>query len=200
MYFELNLLPYREMARKARAKAFIRLLVLVFGAGIAVLVLGYSVLAERNDRQNGRNRFIQTEIRRLDAQIEEIEGLKAQRAALLQRKATIEDLQRNRTETVRLFTALAALAPDGVRIEKIVKSGRMVTLEGEALSNELVSSFFGALDLSPVTHRLTLVETRAKGSGSARQLKFAMRVDLPPLASAEEMGANKGRGRHGPIR
>jgi len=89
----INLLPYREERRKRRKAAFFAGLGLagVVGAGLVVAV--YLLLQFLTTEQQERNRYIQTEITRLEDQIKDIANLKAEIESLKSRQRAVEDLQ-----------------------------------------------------------------------------------------------------------
>lgn len=64
--------------------------------------------------QDSKNTFLKAEIAILDKQLEQIKRLKEQTQALLARKQVIENLQRDRGETVYLLSELVKQVPEGV--------------------------------------------------------------------------------------
>ena len=96
----INLLPHREEARKARRQQFYLMLGAVAALSALVVFLGYTIINGYISSQNDANDFLKREIAVLDKQIDQIKRLKEQTQALLSRKQIIEDLQRDRGETV----------------------------------------------------------------------------------------------------
>lgn len=96
----INLLPHREAARKAKRQQFYAMLGGAAGLGALIVFAGYTIINGYISSQVATNDFLKAEIAVLDKQIAEIKRLKEQTQALLARKQIIEDLQRDRGETV----------------------------------------------------------------------------------------------------
>lgn len=135
----INLLPHREAARKRRRDIFNVSLVasaLVGGLIAGSIFLWYQAAISV---QQGANALLDTEIKKLEAQIKEIAGLEAEIAALRARQQAVEDLQSDRNLPVHLLTELTKQLPDGVFVKQMVQAGQVVTINGSAQSNERVS-------------------------------------------------------------
>lgn len=155
----INLLPYREAARKRMRDSFYMSLgacALVGGLIAGTIFLWYQ--AEILNQQNTNN-ALSTEIARLDRQIKEINGLETEIAALKARQKAVEDLQSDRNLPVHLLSELVKELPDGVFITKMVQLDQSVTFNGTAQSNERVSEFLRNLSKnSPWFSKPDLVE------------------------------------------
>ena len=81
------------------------------------------ILAGLIETQLNKNKFLKTEIAKVDKEIEEIQRLKEQTAALLARKQVIEQLQASRSQMVHLFDELVRTIPEGVRLASIKQNG-----------------------------------------------------------------------------
>lgn len=135
----INLLPHREAARKQRKDAFQATMFasLLFGLVIAASV--YWLFQMMIADQQGRNVFLQGEIKVLEDQIVEIASIEDEIAALRARQKAVEDLQSDRNLPVHLLSELVLQLPDGVYITNLRQEGQTVTLQGMAQSNERVS-------------------------------------------------------------
>jgi type IV pilus assembly protein PilN len=135
----INLLPHREAARKRRRDVFNLSLGLSALLGVAVSAAVYLGFQHAESTQLTTNQTLQSEIRKLETQIKDIEGLEAEIAALRARQQAVEDLQSDRNLPVHLLTELVNQLPDGVFISKMLQAGQSVTINGTAQSNERVS-------------------------------------------------------------
>ena len=114
MSARINLLPHREERRKRARQHFF-------------VLAGGTARRRRADRRSrctastprsietqiDRNRFLKSEIAKLDKEIAEIKKLKDEIAALLARKQVIETLQTDRAQTVHLLDELVRQMPEG---------------------------------------------------------------------------------------
>ena len=174
----INLLPHREARRKAQQRQFMVLASGTLGVGVALVVLVHGVLAERIDTQNSRNRYLETEISKLDKQIDEIKKLKEQTTSLLARKRVVESLQANRTEAVRLLDQLVRQLPDGLYLKQVKQTGDVVNVQGYATSNARVSTLMRNFEASPWLEAPTLVEIKAVKLNNANLNEFNLNVKI----------------------
>jgi len=135
----INLLPHREAARKRRREAFF--VSLGASAVIGGVIAGgiYVWYAAQISNQQNRNVVLQTEIKRLEGQIKEIENLETEIAALRARQQAVEDLQADRNLPVHLLNELVKQLPDGVYLTSVKQENQVITISGMAQSNERVS-------------------------------------------------------------
>lgn len=187
----INLLPHRDEKRRQRKRAFFVGLALSAAAGVAVVGLWYSVLQQMTAAQVARNDFLQSEIRRLEAQIKDIATLRAEIDALKARQRAVEDLQTDRNTPVYLLDELVRQTPEGVYLTEIRQTGQVVAVKGIAQTNERVSELLrNTLYASPWLEKPELVEIRAgqmavAGRPEQRRLyEFQMRVSIKRPQSA----------------
>jgi type IV pilus assembly protein PilN len=174
----INLLPHREVRRKAQQRQFLVLAATTVGLGIAAIILVHGFLAQRIETQNARNRYLDTEIAKLDKEIDEIKKLKEQTVSLLARKRVVESLQANRTEAVRLLDQLVRQLPDGLYLKQVKQTGDVVNVQGYATSNARVSTLMRNFEASPWLEDPKLVEIKAVKVKEANLNEFSLNVRL----------------------
>src|SRR5579863_9608878 len=163
----INLLPWREQERKVRRREF---MVAAGGAVFAAIIftLGKLLYSSWTDSQNEKNTLLRNEIKKLDAQIADIQDLENRRQRLLARMEIIERLQRKRPEIVHLFDEIVKTVPEGVYLTNIKQAGNKLEIHGVAQSSTRVSTFMRNIDGSvwmdnPV---LLVVESANKDSAT----------------------------------
>lgn len=197
----INLLPHREAARKLRKEIFniswgASALLGGIIAGIVFLWYQTSISAQQDN-----NTLLDTEIKKLEAQIKDIVGLEAEIAALRARQQAVEDLQADRNLPVHLLTEIVNQLPDGVYISKLIQQDQMVTLNGTAQSNERVAELFRNLaSNTPWFTKPELVEivsgtVALSPKDQKRVSNFVIKVRLVRASEAEkaiakELGAS----------
>ena len=185
----INLLPWRELLRKEREREFITI------AGGAAFLMGLVIvyvhfhMAGVIDNQNGRNAFLEKEIKKVESQIKEIDRLETEKSQLLARMNVIEELQGQRPQMVHLFDEVLKAVPDGVYLTSIKQSGTSVAIEGIAQSNARVSAFMRNIDTSHwlAEPKLDVIEALSgkntqKGSSFKLNLKEVMEGESPEAA------------------
>jgi len=188
----INLLPWRESERKRKRQEFF----LSLGAAVAtaglVALLGNWQMSAAIQHQQGRNDLLKGEIAQLDKQIEEINGLDAQKRRLLARMEIIETLQRSRPEIVHIFDELVRVIPEGVYLTYLKQSGTRFELRGVAQSSTRVSSFMRNIDASEwlAEPTLQIVQTNSKGTPGSEFTLFAnQRSHAAPEDEAAQVAA-----------
>jgi len=192
----INLLPHREAARKKRKDDFN--VAVVASAVVGGLIAGviYLWIELQMSAQQELNGVLQHEIKKLEAQIKEIDGLEAEIAAMRARQQAVEDLQSDRNQPVHLLNELVRLLPEGAQIKSMKQENQVVTLQGTAQSQERVSEFLRTLGNDSVwLEKPELIEIVASNLAVAkndqrRVSNFTIRVHM--LKSSEVKAADGG--------
>jgi type IV pilus assembly protein PilN len=186
----INLLPWREERRQEQKKEFGVLAVLMIILAVATVGLIHIQMASKIDYQLDRNRFMTTEISKLDAEIIEIRNLKKVRRSLLERMEVIQDLQGSRPEIVHLFTEIVETVPNGVYLESLTLVGDNFNLNGEAESNARVSTYMRNLSdsLWLKDPNLTVIQIEDKKVRRISAFTLTVKQTSPTAAETEADG------------
>lgn len=176
MSIRINLLPHRELKRAARRRQMNVLLGVAAAMGILTVALGHMVISARQSSQEARNAFLTQEIAKLDNQIVEIQKIREQTQALLERKQVVETLQSNRTEVVHLFDQMIRLLPDGLYLKSFKQTTDLVDIGGYTQSSARVSTLMRSLEESPWFEQPRLVEIKATTVNNLRANEFLLTV------------------------
>ena len=144
----INLLPWREERRAELQKQFYTALALV---AIVAGLVWYAMHLYHKDLiavDRYRINYVEEQIVAVDEKIQEIQQLEKEKASLLSRMRTIEQLQGNRPLIVRFFDELITSLPEGVSVTRVAQTGNNITIDGLAQSNARVSSFMRNLESS----------------------------------------------------
>ncbi len=188
----INLLPCREQLREERKQRFLVTLVGVLIVAGGIVFLADQYLNATITQQNARNDFIRNEISALDSRIKEISELKTRRQQLVERMKIIQDLQGNRPIAARVFDQLVRTLPDGVYFADVKMTGKSISIEGAAESNNLVSSLMRNQDSSDWLTAPNLTEVKAVSADKldqANTFKLTVQQTLPK--DQDEQGAQK---------
>jgi type IV pilus assembly protein PilN len=188
----INLLPHREVKRRAKQMQFYALSIASVLLGVLVWGAAHITISSKIDNQDGRNAYLKQEITLLDKQISEIKKLRDQTKSLLERKDAVEKLQSDRSRVVHLLDQMLRILPDGVYIKSIKQTGDGVNLVGYAQSNARVSTLMRAVEDSPWLDTPALVEIHATTANGARVSEFTLTFNLTKLqdvATAQPGGA-----------
>jgi type IV pilus assembly protein PilN len=187
----INLLPWREAERKRKRQEFYLSLGAALATAALVTLLGQWQMNSAIKHQQSRNDYLAGEIALLDKQIEEINGLDAQKQRLLARMEIIETLQRSRPEIVHIFDEIVRVLPEGVYLTYLRQSGTRFEVRGVAQSSTRVSSFMRNIDASEwlAEPTLQIVQTNSKGTGSEFTLFANQRSHAAPEDEAAQVAA-----------
>jgi type IV pilus assembly protein PilN len=187
---KINLLPHREERRKRSRTHFAVLGGMTAALGLVIAATGWFVYQQRISAQEDRNKFMKTEIAKLDKEIDEIKEVKDKIAALLARKQVIETLQADRVQSVYLLDELVRQMPEGVFLRSVKQKGPGIALLGYAQSNARVSTLMRNIESSPWLANPKLVEIKATTLGKMRISEFSLTlVQKRPTVGESKDGA-----------
>lgn len=188
----INLLPWREQLREQRKQQFVATLIGMVMLGAALIFIGDQVFSSLINEQLSRNSFIERENQALDARIKEIQELRQKRQELIERTKVIQDLQGNRPITSHVFDQLARTIPEGVYFTAVRLTGKHISIEGAAESNNLISSLMRRQDASDWLALPSLAEVKALELDGQDASQFKLTVQqTKPHEDAAGQGAQK---------
>jgi type IV pilus assembly protein PilN len=174
----VNLLPHREERRKAARQHFFVVAGGTAVLGVVIVLAMHTFYAAKIEIQQERNRFLKSEIAKLDKEIAEINKLKSEIQALLARKQVIETLQADRAQTVHLLDELVRQMPEGVYLKSVRQRGLSVNVVGYAQSNARVSTLMRNIESSPWLASPGLVEVKAATVAKRRISEFNLNFQV----------------------
>ncbi|WP_435102950.1 PilN domain-containing protein [Arhodomonas sp. AD133] len=194
MSTKINLLPWREAARKRREREFYVMLGIAAAIGAGIWFAVHTHLAGRIDYQERRNDLLRQEIAKLDRQIVKIRELEETKERLIARMNVIQELQQGRPQIVHLFQQFVATLPQGLYLSTLREKGDDITITGVAESNARVSSYMENLEGSPWLQDpdLTVIEVRDRNGH--RVSDFTLTVQQTPPNTTENGDESEGAG------
>ncbi len=157
----VNLLPYHEARKAARRKKVYTMLGGAAGGGALVVLLGGLYIDSNIDSVSSLNQVLKAENARMDNEIREVNTLKKDIDALLQRQTAVESLQTERNRPVQLLEELVRQVPEGVYLTSLKQTGEAFTMAGVAQSNERVSELLRNISQVAWLDKAELVESKA---------------------------------------
>ena len=180
----INLLPHREERRKRRKIAFFAGLGVAAVVGLAIVGGWYAIVEQLKSAQQDRNKFLATEIAKLDNEIKDIATLKAEIAALTARQKAVEDLQTDRNIPVYILNELVKQTPEGIYFTAVRQDAQVLNVTGIAQTQERISEFLrNTAYSSEWLAKPELIESKATTiTGATREQKrlfdFSMRLTV----------------------
>lgn len=194
----INLLPWREAARKERQKNYVMVLALTALVSFLVCFLINIVYNARLDGQAKRNQYLESEIRILDQRIAEIRTLNETKRSLQQRMTLIEQLQGSRNLGTEVMLEITRIVPTGVYLTQLEKKGSALLLLGKSESNNRLSNMLREAEQSELFTTPYLEFIEAGKERSSLLSDFRMHVKIAGYEALEQQNApasNPQRGR-----
>jgi type IV pilus assembly protein PilN len=188
----INLLPHREERRKRARQHYFVVAGGTAVVGALIVVAMHGFYAAKIETQGDRNRFLKSEIVKLDKDIAEIKKLRDEIQALLARKQIIETLQADRAQTVHLLDELVRQMPEGVYLKSVTQKGMSINLLGYSQSNARVSTLMRNIEASPWLENPVLVEVKAANVAKRRLSEFNLNLSLKRVTATSGDQAPKG--------
>ncbi|WP_199610534.1 PilN domain-containing protein [Flocculibacter collagenilyticus] len=144
----INLLPWREAARKEKQKQYLSILSVIAGTVFVIIFfisLYYGALLSGQEK---RNAFINKEIAVLDQKIVEIRKLNDRKRDLQQRMTLIEQLQGSRNLGTQVLDEVASVVPAGIYLTKLEKKGQHLLIVGKSESNNRLANMMRKIEES----------------------------------------------------
>ncbi|MFH2119166.1 MAG: PilN domain-containing protein [Pseudomonadota bacterium] len=172
---KINLLPYREKAKKENLQ---RQIIILSGTLVLFLLIILAVHLYFSMSISG----METKIREADARlvalnkkVGDIEGFKRDKKELEQKLEVINSLERNRFFPIRMLDELNLLVPSKEAwLEKITQKGQELRIEGMARDNGTVARFMKSMEKAGFIQSVELVVSREKELAGVKLQQFIL--------------------------
>lgn len=144
----INLLPWREEAKKKHQQEFFTLLGLIAGAVFFIVFLVGQLYQMQIDGQNARNNYLNQEIAVLDKLIGEIRTLREKKDALKSRMKVVSRLQKSRNVGTEVLNEIANIVPAGIYLVSIQRQGASIQIKGKSESNNHLANMVRNIESS----------------------------------------------------
>jgi type IV pilus assembly protein PilN len=184
----INLLPIRQ-TRKIEA---VRRELYVAGALGFVIVLGcfavWGLAQFRLSMVETDNSRLQAEITRLDEDVKKVDEMEKFKAELEKKLEVIADLRRKKTGPVHMMEEIANATPDKLQLTDLSEKDGAMKIAGISVSNEVISQFLRALDLSIYFEAVYLqdIESEKEKNASVPLKKFSLTARLVSPSKKKE--------------
>jgi type IV pilus assembly protein PilN len=197
---EINLLPVREVRKRAEARQTVLQLALVLLLTLCGVGAVHARLHAQIDRVESRIHQMEKDIARFKPQLDQVEAFKKKKAELEKKIDVIDGLDRARRGPVRVMAELTDRIPQRVWLTNLEANGGTIKLQGESLDNELVALFLRDLGTSPYFQEVDLEGTKLDAAkGGLKLVRFEVKAALAgpqrPDAAAKAGKAPAGKGR-----
>ena len=180
----INLLPWREKARKKKQLAFLALLGIFIGITFFIIFLTHIYYDALINRANGRVQYLQEALGQKQQEYSHFIEKKKQQTAIETNLKFITSLHEKNFQAVRMLNELVLLVPKTITLQKLVRKGNQILIEGKAQSELQVTQFIKNISNSTMFNQPLLTHINAPLSdtetGKIFQLKIEQKDQMPP--------------------
>lgn len=184
----INLLPIREIKRRARAVQQLAVFAICFAAVLAMLgMVGFYQASIASQLQKEITN-LQAEKKRYNDILAQIQKLEADKKLIESKIAVIKELKKTSGLTVRVLDEVANLTPTKrVWLTTLNQSGLSLQLNGMALDNQTLAGYMDSLKSSEYIEDVNLVSSSQQQFAGSNLKSFALTCTVTiPGASAPE--------------
>lgn len=164
-------------------------LFIIAGLVLGIVVLGalYYTWQRELTAQNNKIKQLQAQKTDLESVKQQVEAFEKQKAVLVQRVRTIEQLQRDRTGGQDLLDMVANTVSrtENLWLTTMTRKGSNLSIEGSSASVNAVANFITALKRSGYFQKVEIKETKQDDKNTALQtFNFQLSAEITPPAMA----------------
>ncbi|MFN7960804.1 MAG: PilN domain-containing protein [Thermoanaerobaculia bacterium] len=133
----------------------------------------------------------QTEVKRLEEIIKEVEGYKQKKGELEHKIAVIQDLKENQRGPVRVMDEISRSLPELLWLTSLDMNSNTIKMKGQSFNLNAVATFLDNLDRVPEFQEPELQDSKREGEVYSFQLQIAYKPvppGAPPAAGADGSG------------
>jgi type IV pilus assembly protein PilN len=190
---KINLLPIRQLKKRAKAKQQLFGMVLLF---VFVLALSGAVGAIQAQKINSLNQDIAQLNKEKDSYgptLKKIEVLKKERAELTRKTDIIKKLKTDSSLTVRVLDEVAnKIDTQRMWLDSLTQDKAVLKLSGIALDDQTVAQFMVSLKESPFVQDVALASSSQKSVSGKNLKRFELNCKVShPVAPKADVTAAK---------
>jgi len=192
----INLLPWRDAARKEKQKQYLTILTATAVVSFFLVFMVNMIYSARIDAQMQRNSYLENEIKVLDQRIAEIRTLNELKKSLQQRMSLISQLQGSRNLGTQIMDEIARIVPAGVYLTQLDKKGTSLLLVGKSESNNRLSNMLREAEESELLSGpyLEFIEAGKDSVNLLSNFKMHLTVEGYEAVQGDVSPANPGSG------
>ncbi|PSJ80974.1 PilN domain-containing protein [Neisseria iguanae] len=181
---KINLLPYREEIKQHQKQQFKILMLTALLIGLGLSALTYLSLNGAIDNQQGRNAFLESEIKKLDEDLGEIKKLQAEKENFLAKKTKVEELQEKRSQAAYIIDTLNVLTPDNTYLTALeAENPTTYKVTGRAISDNKIAMFMRALPSTGIFSQPELLSIKKVENYQEFTLRVLLTQNTVPVAN-----------------
>jgi Tfp pilus assembly protein PilN len=178
-----------------RAKKAFPLATLVILLIIIVLAAAFFLQKRAISQEKSRLQAAQAEKSKLQYVVVKLDELEKQKTVFERKINLINQLRAQQDTAVKIMDELSKRLPEWVWLTELSYEGQLITLKGNALSNNLIADYIYSLENSPSFANVNLISSIQKSGRAAQYLEFSLTLNyiLPAGLQPQEKPAAKAK-------
>lgn len=174
---QINLLPWREEARRKKQMRFGLAILGTFIIGLIFVVFIHFHYNSLINNQTARNDFLQQELGKEQVVLTDLNKIKKQQKQIGDQLHFIFSLRLVSYEATQLLDNLARVVPDGITFTKIAREGKIITIIGKAKSNQEITLLMKNIANVKMFKEPDLTDITAKETTQGEERAFQLKVE-----------------------
>ena len=187
----INLLPIRQLKKRAKAKQQIAGFSVIFICFLLILGTVYFYQVSSINSLNSRIAALNAEQKKLQPQIAALNKLKRDKAELQRKISVIHTLKAESSITVHILDEVAKVVDNNrMWLTSLDQHGNFLSLTGVALDNQTIAQFMDLLKASPYIRTVNLSNSSLKKvfGRNLKQFNLTCSVSLPEKKQTQKKG------------
>lgn len=175
---KINLLPLRASKKKETIRQQVSVLVL---SVVGILVVGlsvYGLLLGRISTAKTEITNAEAELAALKAKIGAIDNIKKLQADVKKKLDVLNQLRRGKSGPASRLAALSDSLPPKLWLTKYAENGKSVSVNGVAMSEDLIAIFMKSLQASGAFSNVELVVSEQSEAGGVKSKRFELAFQI----------------------
>jgi len=190
----INLLPIRQLKKRAKAKNEIAIFGVVFLCLIVILIFSCLIQGHTISSKESTIAELTKEQLRLAPEIAAVDRLKKDKLDLDKKIEIIHKLKAESSLTVHILDEVAnAVDNSRMWLTSLGQQGSTLSLTGIALDNQTVAQFMDMLKKSPFVQGVELSNTSLKKIADRNLKEFSLTCTIGPPNSAQDKAVTTGK-------
>ena len=174
----INLLPWRDTLRQRQKRHYLTALAGVAGGVASLVFVIHLLVTVQVEAQLARNHYLQQEIARVEARIQQMSEIEQRKRELNQRMGLIVQLQQERNLPVHLLNELHRVVVPGVMLTRLRLEGGQLQLSGYCESNNQLAELLRRMEASPWLIRPRVQRVQAADRQAVRRHSFELTLAM----------------------
>ena len=190
----INLLPIRQLKKRAKAKNEIAIFGVVFLCLIVVLIFIGLIQGHKISAIESTIAKLTQEQQKLTPEIAAVDRLKKDKMELERKISIIHNLKAESSLTVHILDEIAnAVDNSRMWLTSLSQQGGTLTLTGIALDNQSVAQFMDTLKKSPFVQSVELSNSSLKKIADRNLKEFSLTCAIAAPQRAQDQALTKGK-------